>query len=103
MLPSSLTEPLTLVTLIAASLAALLFGSIGLRCLIAPAGGARFFGIPVADRGGARFVQAMGAHNLGLALTAAALIALGSRAGLASLIAAAALMAGLDAAIVWRA
>jgi hypothetical protein len=67
---------------ITAVLAAGLFAAIGLRCLIAPSGGAR---------------------NLGLALTAAALIANGIRVGLAGLVAAAAIMAALDALIVLRA
>ena len=95
--------PLTLPMSVAAVLAAVLFGAIGLRCLLAPVGGALFFGVPVVDRGGESFVRAMGARNLGLALTAGALIALGQRAGLASLIAAAAVMAMLDAGIVLRA
>jgi hypothetical protein len=102
MSPSTLAEPLTLPTALAALVAAALLGAIGVRCLIAPNGGARFFGVPVIDPGGESFVRAMGARNLGLALTAAALVAMGLRAGLASLIAAAALMAALDAMIVLR-
>jgi hypothetical protein len=103
MLPPTLAAPLTLPTTIVAFLAAAVFGVIGVRCLIAPNGGARFFGVPVVDPGGESFVRAMGARNLGLALTAVALIATGARQGLASLVAAAALMAALDAVIVLRA
>jgi hypothetical protein len=103
MSPIVVAAPLTLPMTMGALLAAVLFGAIGLRCLVAPNGGARFFGVPVIDLGGESFVRAMGARNLGLALTAAALIATGIRAGLASLIAAAAIMAALDAVIVLRA
>lgn len=103
MLPHFSVAPLTMPMMIAAVLATGLFAAIGLRCLLAPSGGARFFGVPVIDAGGESFVQAMGARNLGLALTAAALIATGMRAGLAGLIAAAALTAALDALIVLRA
>ena len=82
------TLPMTLPMTLAALLASGVFGAIGLRCLLAPGGGARFFGVPVTDRGGESYVRAMGARNLGLALTALALIAMGLRAGLASLLAA---------------
>jgi hypothetical protein len=88
---------------VAAVLAAALFGAIGLRCLFVPSRGARFFGVPLVDPGGESFVRAMGARNLGLALTAAALVATGVRTALASLIAAAAIIAMLDAVIVLRA
>lgn len=101
--PFVVATPLTQSMSVAAVLAAILFGAIGLRCLLAPGGGARFFGVPVVESGGETFVRAMGARNLGLALTAAALIALGQRAGLASLMVAAAVMALLDAVIVLRA
>lgn len=103
MLPHLVAAPLTVPMTITAVLAAGLFAAIGLRCLIAPSSGARFFGVPVIDAGGESFVRAMGARNLGLALTAAALIANGIRVGLAGLVAAAAIMAALDALIVLRA
>ena len=99
----NLTAPLGGGTLIAAVLAALLFGAIGLRCVLGPDGGARFFGVAVQDGPGRSFVQAMGARNLGLSLTALGLILFGARAGLAALIFAAVVTAALDAAIVWRA
>jgi hypothetical protein len=97
---STLTASLTPGTKVAAGIAALLFAGIGARCLLAPAGGARFFGAPVTGADGLAFVQAMGARNIVLSLTAFGLILFDLRAGLAVLVAAAALMAALDAMIV---
>lgn len=99
----SLTQPMTFATTATGGLAAILLGGIGVRCVLAPIGGARFYGVHVSDKDGAAFVQAMGARNIGMSVTALALIILSQRTGLSVLIAAAALMACLDAVIVWRA
>lgn len=103
MTPFLLDAPLSLPTSILAYGAAAALGGIGALGLLAPTRGARVFGVSVNDQAGASFVQAMGARNLGLTLTAAALTAMGLRSGLAALVAAAALMAALDAVIVLRA
>jgi len=83
-----------------AALAAVIFLGLGLRALLAPAGAAAFFGLPLAGTDGLAFVRVFGARNIGLSLVALALIALDLRLGLAAVFLAAALIAGLDFSIV---
>jgi len=83
-----------------AILAALVFLALGMRALLAPAGAASFFGLPVPDANGLSFVQVFGARNIGLSLLALTLIILDIRMGLAVLFLAAGVIAGLDAWIV---
>src|SRR5690242_12244535 len=83
-----------------AGLAAAIFFALGLRALLAPAGAAISFGVPVESSDGLAFVQAFGARNIGLSLVALALIALDMRRGLAVVFFAAALIAALDFSIV---
>ena len=83
-----------------AAFAALVFLALGLRALLAPAGAAAFFGLPVTSPDGLAFVQVFGARNIGLSLVALALIALDLRLGLVAVFFAAALIAGLDFAVV---
>lgn len=95
------TLPLDAVSTWVAGLAAVAFLGIGLRAVLAPAGAAAFFGLPVQAADGLPFVRVFGARNVGLSLLALGLIALDSRAGLAALFLAAAVIAGLDTWIVW--
>ena len=83
-----------------AALAALIFLALGVRALLAPAGAAAFFGLPVESADGLAFVRAFGARNIGLSLLALTLLALDMRLGLAALFFAAAVIAGLDFSIV---
>lgn len=83
-----------------AALAALVFLGLGLRALLDPVGASAFFGVPVAGADGLAFVRVYGARNVGISLVALALIALDMRLGLAALLFAAALIAGLDFAVV---
>jgi hypothetical protein len=83
-----------------AGLAALAFLGIGLRAVLAPAGAAAFFGLPVPAAEGLPFVQVFGARNVGLSLLALTLLVLDVRLGVAAVFLAAALIAGLDAWIV---
>jgi len=89
-------------TKIVATIAALVFSGIGVHLLLAPGGGASFFGMPMSNPEGHAFVRTTGARNIGLSLTALALIALDARLGLAAMLVAASIIAGLDAAIVSR-
>jgi len=92
--------PLDAVATWIAGLAALAFLGIGLRAVLAPAGAAAFFGLPVPAAEGLPFVQVFGARNVGLSLLALALLVLDVRLELAAVFLAAALIAGLDAWIV---
>ncbi|MEI8359497.1 MAG: hypothetical protein RL698_1407 [Pseudomonadota bacterium] len=83
-----------------AALAALVFLGLGLRALLDPGGASAFFGVPVAGEDGLAFVRVYGARNVGISLVALALIALDMRLGLAAVLFAAALIAGLDFAVV---
>lgn len=83
-----------------ALLASLAFLALGLRALLAPAGAAASFGLPLSGGEGLAFVQAFGARNVGLGLVGMALIALDGRRALAVLFLAAAVIAGLDFWIV---
>ena len=84
----------------AAMAAAIVFLAIGARAVIAPSGAAGFFGVPVEGGAGLVFVQAFGARNIAMALTAIALVCLDQRNGLACLLLAAALVAAIDASAV---
>jgi len=79
---------------------AAVFLVMGARALVVPAAQSAFFGIPIESGDGLAFVQAYGARNIGLALTALALVALDMRRGLAALFAAASIIAVCDFAIV---
>jgi hypothetical protein len=83
-----------------ATLAAVAFFLLGVRALVAPAGAAASFGVPLDGGSGLVFVQAFGARNVGLSLVALASIALDARRGLAVVFLAAAVVAGLDFTIV---
>ena len=83
-----------------AAVAALVFLGLGLRALLDPVGASAFFGVPVAGADGLAFVRVYGARNVGISLVALALITLDMRLGLAALLFAAALIAGLDFAVV---
>ena len=80
--------------------AALVFFALGMRALLAPAGAAGFFGVPLDGGDGLAFVRVFGARNIGLSLVALAMIALDVRLGLAAVFLAAALIAGLDFSVV---
>ena len=73
---------------------------IGLRAVFAPSDAAAFFGVALDGPQGLAFVQAMGARNIGLALLAIVLLWLDLKSGVTTLLAAAAVIAGLDAWIV---
>ena len=98
--PAVRALPLSAVSTWIAGLAALAFLGIGLRAVLAPAGAAASFGLPVPLPEGLAFVQVFGARNVGLSLLALALLVLDVRLGLAAVFLAAALIAGLDAWIV---
>lgn len=98
--PAARTLPLDAVSTWIAGLAALAFLGIGLRAVLAPAGAAAFFGLPVPAAEGLPFVQVFGARNVGLSLLALTLLVLDVRLGVAAVFLAAALIAGLDAWIV---
>ncbi|MFM7144236.1 MAG: DUF4267 domain-containing protein [Alphaproteobacteria bacterium] len=83
-----------------AAAAALVFFGLGLRALLDPAGASAFFGVPVEGGAGLAFVRVYGARNVGISLIALALVALDMRLGLAALLFAAALIAGLDFTVV---
>jgi len=94
------TLPLNAASTWIAGIAALFFLGIGLRAVLAPAGAAAFFGLPVPGADGLAFVRVFGARNVGLSLLALTLLVLDVRLGLAALFLAAAVIAGLDAWIV---
>ena len=94
------TLPLTAPSTWVAALAAVLFLGLGLRALLAPAGAAALFGVPLDGGQGLAFVQGVGARNIGLSLVTLALIGLDVRMGLVAVFFAAALIAGLDFSIV---
>ena len=98
--PAVRALPLSAVSTWIAGLAALAFLGIGLRAVLAPAGAAASFGLPVPLPEDLAFVQVFGARNVGLSLLALALLVLDVRLGLAAVFLAAALIAGLDAWIV---
>lgn len=87
------TAPSTWITVIAA----IIFLALGARAVLAPAGAAAFFGVPLNDEAGFAFVRAFGGRNIGLALTALALVILDNRVGLSALLLAAGLVAAIDA------
>jgi Domain of unknown function (DUF4267) len=94
------TLPWSAVSTWLAILAAVVFLALGVRALLAPAGAAAFFGLPISDANGLSFVRVFGARNIGLSLLALVLIILDIRIGLAGLFLAAGVIAGLDAWIV---
>jgi hypothetical protein len=92
--------PWRAVTTWIAIVAAIGFFAIGLRALLAPAGAASAFGLPLADGDGLAYVRAFGARNIGLSIVALTLIVLDVRRGLAAVFLAGALIAALDFSIV---
>lgn len=84
------------------ALAAFVFLGLGLRTFLWPVAAAAYFGVPTTAPEALAFVQAYGARNIAISLTALALIALDARAAMAALLAATALVAALDASIMFR-
>ncbi len=80
-----------------ALVASLFFLGLGARAVIHPVGASAFFGVAVEAGPGLAFVQAFGARNIGIALTAICLIYFDHRNGLAGLLLAASLIAAIDA------
>ncbi len=89
-------SPLTIL-LVAASL---VFLGLGLRTFIWPATAAAFYGVPTESADALVFVKAYGARNIAISLIALALIYLDAALGIGMLLAAAALVAALDASIM---
>ncbi len=89
-------SPLTIL-LLAASL---VFLGRGLRTFFWPAAAAAFYGVPTVSADALVFVKAYGARNVAISLLALALIYLDAAAGVGVLLAAAALVAALDASIM---
>ncbi len=89
-------SPMTIVLL----LASLAFLGLGLRTFFLPASAAAFYGAPTESAEALVFVKAYGARNIGISLLALTLIYLDAGMGVGALLAAAALIAGLDAAIM---
>lgn len=89
--------PLTLVLLGAS----LVFLGLGLRTFLFPASAAAFYGVQTKAAEALVFVQAYGARNIAISLLALMLIALDHRRAFAALLAAAALVAALDAVIMF--
>jgi Domain of unknown function (DUF4267) len=90
-------SPLTIVV----SLASVFFLALGLRTFFFPEAAAAFFGAPATAPEALVFVKAYGARNIAIALTALALIRLDFRPGLVALLACAALVAALDATVMF--
>lgn len=80
--------------------AAALFFGLGLRAVLAPVAASGTFGVPLEGGDGLAYVQAFGARNMGLALTGLLLVVLDQRRAFAGLLAAAALVAAVDATAV---
>ncbi len=80
-----------------AFVASVFFLGLGARAIIQPIGASAFFGVAVEGGPGLAFVQAYGARNIGIALTALCLIYFDHRSGLAGLLLAASLIAAIDA------
>lgn len=89
-------SPMTIVLLVAS----LAFLCLGLRTFFLPASAAAFYGAPTEAAEALVFVKAYGARNIGISLLALALLYLDAGLGIGALLAAAALIAGLDAAIM---
>ncbi len=89
-------SPLTIL-LIAASL---VFLGLGLRTFLWPGSAAAFYGVPTDVAEALVFVKAYGARNIAISLLALALIYLDAGLGMGVLLAAAALVATLDAVIM---
>ena len=83
------------------ALASIAFLVLGLRTFFFPEAAAAFYGAPTAAPEALIFVKAYGARNIGISLLAMALLWLDAWLGVAMLLAAAALIAALDASIMW--
>jgi Domain of unknown function (DUF4267) len=90
-------SPLTLILM----LACILFLGLGARTFFLPEAASAFFGAPATSPEALVFVKAYGARNIAIALTALALIRLDFRPGLVALLAFAALVAALDASVMY--
>jgi hypothetical protein len=90
-------SPLTIIL----CLAVVAFLALGLRTYLWPAAAAAFFGAATDNPEALVFVKAYGARNIAISLTALALVWLDARMGVASLLAAAALVAALDASTMY--
>jgi Domain of unknown function (DUF4267) len=90
-------SPLT----ITVTLASVLFLGLGARTFFLPEAASAFFGAPATAPEALVFVKAYGARNIAIALTALALIRLDFRPGLVALLAFAALVAALDASVMY--
>lgn len=77
------------------------FLGMGLRTFVLPGSAAAYFGVPTDASDALAFVKAYGARNIAISLTAMALLWLDARQGLAMLLACAALVALLDASILY--
>ncbi|MGQ0565640.1 MAG: DUF4267 domain-containing protein [Gemmobacter sp.] len=89
-------SPVTIMALLA--VAAFLF--LGLRGLIAPEVAVRSLGVTLADVRDGALMQTTGARNIGMSLLGAALVVIDARRAFGLLLAAAALIACLDFAVI---
>jgi hypothetical protein len=90
-------SPLTIVI----TVASVFFLGLGARTFLLPEAASAFFGAPATAPEALVFVKAYGARNIAIALTALALIRLDFRSGLVVLLACAALVAALDASVMY--
>jgi Domain of unknown function (DUF4267) len=86
---------------IVVAVASVLFLALGARTFFLPEAASAFFGAPATTPEALVFVKAYGARNIAIALTALALIRLDFRPGLVALLAFAALVAALDASVMY--
>jgi Domain of unknown function (DUF4267) len=93
------TSPLTIVALLAVAA----FFLLGLRGVLAPQPAARSLGVTIADARDLTLMQTTGARNMGLALLGLALVLIDARRPFGFLLGAAALIACMDFAVVFRA
>ncbi len=92
-----LRSPLTIVI----TLASIVFLGLGARTFFLPEIASAFFGAPATAPEALVFVKAYGARNIAIALTALTLIWLDYRPGLVALLTFAALVAALDATVMY--
>jgi hypothetical protein len=90
-------SPLTVIV----TLASIFFLGLGARTFFLPEAASAFFGAPATAPEALVFVKAYGARNIAIALTALTLVRLDFRPGLVALLAFAALVAALDAVVMF--
>jgi hypothetical protein len=78
-------------------IAAIFFLAMGLRAVLSPIPSSAFFGVPVEPGPGLAFVRTTGGRNIGIAITALALIWVGARAGLIAILLSSGIVAAIDA------